>query len=121
LVNPKWQKEIGGKRASMSRVASVAGADLSITSVGRRLLGPTTLKHRVKRADRLIGNPRLYRERTAVYGVARSRKSLEAARNQRDPWLLPAVLRFGHFAVEAIVRIDRQRMQIEEGFRDMKA
>lgn len=103
----------------MSRFACVAGAGLSITSVGRRLRGPTTLKHRVKRADRLIGNPHLYRERTAVYGVARSRKSLEAARNQREPWLLLAALQFGHFAVEAIVRIDRQLMQIEAGSRDM--
>ena len=49
--------------------ACVAGAGLSITSVGRRLAGPTTLKHKIKRADRLIGNPHLYRERTAIYGA----------------------------------------------------
>ena len=44
-------------------------AGLSITSVGRRLPGPTTLKHKIKRADRLIGNPHLYGERTAIYGA----------------------------------------------------
>ncbi|WP_295449792.1 IS4 family transposase [uncultured Thiodictyon sp.] len=49
--------------------ACVAGAGLSITSVGRRLEGPTTLKHKIKRADRLIGNPHLYGERTAIYGA----------------------------------------------------
>ncbi len=47
--------------------ACVTGAGLSITAVGRRLVGPTTLKHKIKRADRLIGNPHLYRERTAIY------------------------------------------------------
>ena len=47
--------------------ACVAGAGLSITSVERRLPGPTTLKHKIKRADRLIGNPHLYGERTAIY------------------------------------------------------
>jgi hypothetical protein len=49
--------------------ACVAGTGLSITSVGRRLPGPTTLKHKIKRADRVIGNPHLYRERTAIYGA----------------------------------------------------
>ncbi len=49
--------------------ACVTGAGLSITAVGRRLVGPTTLKHKIKRADRLIGNPHLYRERTAIYGA----------------------------------------------------
>jgi hypothetical protein len=267
--------------------ACVAGAGLSITAVGRRLVGPTTLKHKIKRADRLIGNPHLYRERTGIYGalcrvtlarigeplilvdwsdlkadqsyhllrasiavgghpltlyeeihprclfgnrkvqehflgilasllppgiapiiiadsgfkvpffravealgwrwvgrlrgrdfvrlssgwesgkllfskstikpvrlgvgdwvrsnplsvvmvlvrlrkcgrhdktafgsIARSRKSLKAARNQREPWLLLAALQLGHLTAKAIVRIYRQRMQIEEGFRDMKS
>ena len=49
--------------------ACVTGAGLSITSVGRRLEGPTTLKHKIKRADRLIGNPHLYGERIAIYGA----------------------------------------------------
>ncbi|AUB80041.1 IS4 family transposase [Candidatus Thiodictyon syntrophicum] len=266
--------------------ACVAGTGLSITSVGRRLPGPTSLKHKIKRADRVIGNPHLYRERTAIYGalsrvtlaripeplilidwspikvdqsfqllrasiavgghaltlyeeihptcdlgnpkvqerflhtvagllppgaapiiiadagfkvpffravealgwrwvgrlrgrdyvrlnadwisgkslftkattkpvrlgigdwvrsnplpvvmvlvrlpkcgrhdktasgrIARSRKSRKAARSQREPWLLMATRRLGHLAAKAIVRIYRQRMQIEEGFRDMK-
>ncbi len=267
--------------------ACVTGAGLSITAVGRRLVGPTTLKHKIKRADRLIGNPHLYRERTAIYdalcrvtlariaeplilvdwsdlkadqsyhllrasiavgghpmtlyeeihprsllgnrriqarflgtlanmmppgiapiviadsgfrvpffravetlgwrwvgrlrgrdfvrldgdwesgkllfpkatlkpvrlgigdwvksnplsvvmvlvrlrkcgrhdktafgSIARSRKSLKAARNQREPWLLLAALQLGHLTAKAIVRIYRQRMQIEEGFRDLKS
>jgi hypothetical protein len=267
--------------------ACVSGAGLSITAVGRRLAGPTSLKHKIKRADRLIGNPHLYRERSAIYkalcrvtlariaepmilvdwsdlkadqafhllrasiavgghaltiyeeihprslfgnrkvqerflailakmmppgiapiviadsgfkvpffravealgwrwvgrlrgrdfvrfdgdwepgtslfskakvkavhlgvgdwvksnplsvamvlvrlrkcgrhdktasgSIARSRKSLKAARSQREPWLLLAALQLGHLTAKAIVRIYRQRMQIEEGFRDMKS
>lgn len=267
--------------------ACVSGAGLSITAVGRRLVGPTTLKHKIKRADRLIGNPHLYRERTPIYAalcritlaripepmilvdwsdlkadqayhllrasivvgghaltiyeeihprslfgnrkvqerflhtlatllppgiapiiiadsgfrvpffravealgwrwvgrlrgrdfvrlngdwepgkflfakakikavrlgvgdwvksnplsvvmvlvrlrkcgrhdktasgsIARSRKSLKAARSQREPWLLLAALSLSHLTAKMIVRIYRQRMQIEEGFRDMKS
>jgi hypothetical protein len=267
--------------------ACVSGAGLSITSAGRRLIGPTSLKYKIKRADRLVGNPHLYRERTAIYealcritlarigapmilidwsdlkadqafhllrasiavgghpltiyeeihprslfgnrqvqkrflailatimppgtapiviadsgfkvpffravealgwrwvgrlrgrdyvrfdddwkpgkslfpqakikavhlgvgawvksnplsvvmvlvrlrkcgrhdktasgSIARSRKSLKAARSQREPWLLLAALHLGHLTAQTIVHIYRQRMQIEEGFRDMKS
>jgi Transposase DDE domain len=45
----------------------IAGTGLSITTVGRRLDGPTTLKHKIKRADRLIGNRHLYAERHSIY------------------------------------------------------
>jgi len=68
----QWLSCIHSKRlvALFDMVAAcVAGAGLSITSVGRRLPGPTTLKHKIKRADRLIGNPHLYDERTAIYGA----------------------------------------------------
>jgi hypothetical protein len=49
--------------------ACASGPGLSLTAVGQRLVGPTTLKHKIKRADRLIGNPHLYRERTVIYGA----------------------------------------------------
>lgn len=49
--------------------ACVAGAGLSVSSMGRLLAGPTTLKHKIKRADRLTGNPHLYGGRTVIYGA----------------------------------------------------
>jgi hypothetical protein len=47
--------------------ACIAGLGLSLTTVGRRLSGTTSLKHKIKRADRLLGNRRLYAERSSVY------------------------------------------------------
>lgn len=49
--------------------ATVSGPALSVTSVGRRLTGTTTLKHKIKRADRLIGNTHLYSERKPIYSA----------------------------------------------------
>jgi hypothetical protein len=60
-------------------------------------------------------------DKSASGSIARSRKSLKAARSQREPWLLLAARRLGHLMAKAIVRIYRQRMQIEEGFRDLKS
>ena len=33
------------------------GASLSLTALGRALSGPAYIKHKIKRMDRLIGNP----------------------------------------------------------------
>jgi len=43
------------------------GASLTITSLGRGLQGATRDKHKIKRIDRLIGNPHLYQDRNAIY------------------------------------------------------
>ena len=52
---------------------------------------------------------------------ARSKKSAQAARRAREPWLLVACTRLATLAARKLVRIYRQRMQIEERFRDMKS
>jgi len=36
--------------------ATVSGARLTLTDIGRRFGGGTDLRHRIKRADRLLGN-----------------------------------------------------------------
>ncbi len=54
--------------AVVAAVESVAhGATVSITAMGRGLPAATRIKHRVKRMDRLIGNPRLQGERNQFY------------------------------------------------------
>lgn len=56
------------REAVVAAVESVTqGATVSITAMGRGLFTPTRIKHRVKRMDRLIGNPRLYGERALCY------------------------------------------------------
>ena len=49
--------------------AGLKGASLSLTALGRALSGPAYIKHKIKRMDRLIGNPHLKTERTAFYGA----------------------------------------------------
>ncbi len=49
--------------------AGLKGASLSLTALGRALAGPAYIKHKIKRVDRLIGNPHLKTERTAFYGA----------------------------------------------------
>ncbi|WP_200377392.1 transposase [Thiocystis violacea] len=52
---------------------------------------------------------------------ARSKKSLQAARNAREPWLLVASTCFADWPAPRLVKVYRQRMQIELSFRDMKS
>lgn len=40
---------------------------LWVTALGRALPGPAKFKHRIKRVDRLLGNPRLWSECQEVY------------------------------------------------------
>lgn len=57
-------------KALMAAVeAGLKGASLSLTALGRALSGPTYIKHKIKRMDRLLGNPHLKSERTAIYGA----------------------------------------------------
>jgi len=43
------------------------GAQASITSLGRHLTGSAFDKHKIKRMDRLVANPHLFRERVLIY------------------------------------------------------
>lgn len=43
------------------------GATVSITAMGRQLSSQVRIKHRIKRMDRLVGNPNLYADRVAFY------------------------------------------------------
>ena len=49
--------------------AGLTGASVSITTLGRAVSGPTFIKHKIKRMDRLAGNRHLKSERKALYGV----------------------------------------------------
>lgn len=61
------------------------------------------------------------RNKTALGKRARSKKSIQAARGAREPWLLVASTRLGNWKAQRLVGLYRQRMQIEEAFRDMKS
>jgi hypothetical protein len=57
-------------KALMAAVGSVlCGAQVSITSLGRRISNPAFVKHKIKRMDRLIGNTRLTQERWDIYAA----------------------------------------------------
>lgn len=43
------------------------GSDLTLTKIGRALDTDTTVKHAIKRIDRLLGNRNLHREKDAIY------------------------------------------------------
>jgi hypothetical protein len=59
--------------------------------------------------------------KTAAGKRVRSKKSKQAARSAREPWLLVACTRLADWSAKRLVRIYRQRMQIELSFRDMKS
>lgn len=65
--------------------------------------------------------PKGRRAKTATGRRARSKKSQQAARAAREPWLLVASPQFADWAPKRVVRCYRQRMQIEEAFRDLKS
>lgn len=46
----------------------LVGQQLGLTAVGRHVPGATREKDKIKRADRLVGNPHLSSERQSVYG-----------------------------------------------------
>jgi hypothetical protein len=49
--------------------ACVSGPRLTLTDIGRRLMGNTSLRYGIKRADRLLGNINLQQETTKFYGA----------------------------------------------------
>lgn len=52
--------------------------------------------------------------------IAKSKLSRQSARREREPWLLASNLKQGEWNPAKIVAIYKRRMQIEEGFRDVK-
>jgi len=70
----------------------------------------------------LVRKPKLgRRDKTASGRCARSKKSRQAARNAREPWLLVASTRLADWPAKRLVKVYRQRMQIELSFRDTKS
>lgn len=70
----------------------------------------------------LIRQPRHYRvHRTRFGALTRSAHSLKCAAREREPWLLASSASLGTIAAAQIVAWYRLRMQIEEGFRDLKS
>ncbi|EAS3780412.1 IS4 family transposase [Salmonella enterica subsp. diarizonae] len=47
--------------------AVINGASLTLTSIGRHLRSSTSVKHKIKRVDRLLGNPLLHKEIPLVF------------------------------------------------------
>jgi hypothetical protein len=61
------------------------------------------------------------RHRRTVHGtVARSRHSLKQAKAQKEPWLLAVSPQLASLSAQKVVTIYGSRMQIEQGFRDVK-
>jgi len=48
--------------------AAVSGAHLSLSRLARGVSPSTTVRHRVKKVDRLLGNPSLHAQRETLYG-----------------------------------------------------
>jgi len=65
--------------------------------------------------------PQGRRGQTAFGKRSRSKSSQQSARAAKEPWLLVASPAFGHLSAKRLVKLYRQRMQIEESFRDMKS
>jgi hypothetical protein len=45
----------------------LCGSQLTVTDLGRHIRGRAKTKHKIKRADRLVGNPKLLMERRIIY------------------------------------------------------
>jgi len=65
--------------------------------------------------------PQGRQDKTAMGKRARSKQSRQSARGAREPWLLVASTRLADWPAKRLVRVYRQRMQIELSFRDMKS
>jgi hypothetical protein len=96
-----------------------AEATTTATALG---IGEWVRSNPLRAAFVLIRNPKQGRRaKTAAGKRSRSKKSLQAARNAREPWLLVASTRLADWPAKRLVRVYRQRMQIELSFRDMKS
>jgi len=65
--------------------------------------------------------PRGRKHRRVTGSIARSKLSRQNARREQEPWLLASNLPESHWTARQIVGVYRKRMQIEEGFRDVKS
>jgi len=65
--------------------------------------------------------PQGRQDKTAAGQRARAKKSRQCARGTREPWLLVASTRLAEWPAKRLVRVYKQRMQIELSFRDMKS
>lgn len=61
------------------------------------------------------------RHQRVTGSIARSKLSRQSARREREPWLLASQLKEEEWNPAKIVAIYKRRMQIEEGFRDVKS
>ncbi|CAK2026962.1 hypothetical protein VCRA2110O173_340009 [Vibrio crassostreae] len=51
----------------LAKKSVLDGSDLTLTKLGRKLETNTTVKHAIKRVDRLLGNRQLHREKDLIY------------------------------------------------------
>jgi len=66
-------------------------------------------------------HPKKGRHKKTVYGQkAQSRHSKKNARREDSPWLLASSLSQDEVSAKQVIQLYRTRMQIEEGFRDIK-
>lgn len=65
--------------------------------------------------------PKGRKHRRVTGSIARSKLSRQNARREQEPWLLASNLPESHWTARQIVGAYRKRMQIEEGFRDVKS
>jgi hypothetical protein len=93
------------------------------TTTARALgIGEWVRSNPLRAAFVLVRKPKQGRRaKTAAGKRSRSKKSQQAARNAREPWLLVASTRLADWPAKRLVRVYRQRMQIELSFRDMKS
>lgn len=79
-------------------------------------------KHPVSRRFVLVKEAAKGRvHRTRLGQRCRSKRSLQSARREREPWLLACAPELDHLSPSAIVALYAQRMRIEESFRDLKS
>lgn len=87
--------------------------DLGVCEIGK------TRGHRARVV--IYRNPPKGRKHRDVRGrVMRHRASRDQARSTREAWVLVVSTALEHLSADAIVRHYARRMQIEEGFRDLK-
>lgn len=60
---------ISSKALTDAVSAVINGASLSLTSIGRHLPGQASVKHKMKRTDRLLGNTRRHDEVSVVFSL----------------------------------------------------
>ncbi len=94
-----------------------------ITSTARSL-GEIEMTRRAPHSVALYGihqPPKGRKHRRVTGSIARSKLSRQNARREQEPWLLASNLPQANWTARQIVGIYRKRMQIEEGFRDVKS